>query len=64
VSEAQAGSGGLDDGFQELGIALTQITGKFVTNDLILHLAQLAYNILRLMGQLGMSVSFRPLVGL
>ncbi|MES7588720.1 IS1380 family transposase, partial [Cutibacterium acnes] len=28
-------------------------SGKFATNDLILHLAQLAYNILRLMGQLG-----------
>lgn len=27
-------------------------SGKFTTNDLILRLAQLAYNILRLMGQL------------
>ena len=27
-------------------------SGKFATNDLILHLAQLAYNILRLMGRL------------
>ncbi len=30
-------------------------SGKFATNDLILHLAQLAYNILRRMGLLGMT---------
>ena len=35
-------------------------SGKFATNDLILHLAQLAYNILRLIGQLGMSGELRP----
>ncbi|PWW32648.1 transposase [Chromohalobacter israelensis] len=33
---------------------------KFATNDLILHLAQLAYNILRLMGQLGMTGELSP----
>ena len=35
-------------------------SGKFATNDLILHLAQLAYNILRLMGQLGMTGELSP----
>ena len=35
-------------------------SGKFATNDLILHLAQLAYNILRLMGQLGMTGEISP----
>ncbi|BCA91577.1 transposase [Vreelandella aquamarina] len=35
-------------------------SGKFATNDLILHLAQLAYNILRLMGQLGMTSELSP----
>ena len=35
-------------------------SGKFATNNLILHLAQLAYNILRLMGQLGMTGELSP----
>ncbi|MFS8153866.1 transposase, partial [Vreelandella titanicae] len=35
-------------------------SGKFATNALILHLAQLAYNILRLMGQLGMTGELSP----
>lgn len=35
-------------------------SGKFATNDLILHLTQLAYNILRLMGQLGMTGELSP----
>ncbi|WP_280553929.1 hypothetical protein [Halomonas sp. 25-S5] len=35
-------------------------SGKFATNDLILHLAQLAYNILRLMGLLGMTGELSP----
>jgi len=35
-------------------------SGKFATNELILHLAQLAYNILRLMGQLGMTGELSP----
>jgi len=35
-------------------------SGKFAANDLILHLAQLAYNILRLMGQLGMTGELSP----
>ena len=35
-------------------------SGKFATNDLILHLAQLAYNILRLIGQLGMTGELSP----
>src|SRR5690625_7463539 len=35
-------------------------SGKFATNDLILHLAQLAYNILRLMRQLGMTGELSP----
>ena len=35
-------------------------SGKFATNDLILHLAQLAYNILRLMGQLSMTGELSP----
>jgi hypothetical protein len=35
-------------------------SGKFATNDLILHLTQLAYNILRLMGQLSMTGELSP----
>src|SRR5690554_1578468 len=35
-------------------------SGKFATNDLVLHLAQLAYNILRLIGQPGMTGEMSP----
>ncbi len=55
-----------DDVFSQVGEIKTDLdlerlpSGKFATNDLILHLAQLAYNILRLMGQLGMTGELSP----